>query len=204
MIPEEPEYPDLQLQSNYDLEIDLSKIKNSGQQLIFYGVQANPPFLTRDGFSLVYFKKGQTAIKTLNKMGVLGGKAFKEDFIENFNVYNNYNWGAYADRNNYTNIDLVCVEDGYLFGCCEYGFVNQCTHVKYLLNGNKVQNGVYICTDEDVYLTKLAGKLFETPTHKEGKKAYTHTTVNEDGTTTEDTIELIYIGKLGKFEIRCE
>ena len=37
-----------------------------------------------------------------------------------------------------------------------------------------------------------------------GKKVYTHTTVNENGTTTEDAIDLIYVGKLGKFEIRCE
>ena len=72
------------------------------------------------------------------------------------------------------------------------------------MNGVKAQDNAYICTDDDVYFTYLGGKLFETPTHKEGKSVYTHTTINEDGTTTEDTIELIYIGKLGKFELRCE
>ena len=181
---------------NTDLEIDLSKIKYSGQQLIFNGAQTNSPYFAKEGFSLVHFKKGQTAIKSLNKMGVLSGKTFKEDFIENFNVYNNYNWGVYADRNNYTNIDLVCVEDGYLFGCCEYGFRTQCTHVKYLLSGVKAQDDAYICTDEDVYWTKLGGKLTQTPTHKEGMVTYT----DEEG----NSIDLYYIGKLGKFELKCE
>ena len=189
---------------NTNLEIDLSKIKYSGQQLIFNGVKSSSPYLIKDGLGIVKFRKGQTVVKSLNKMGVMGGKAFKEDFIENFNIYNGCNWAAYADKNGYTNIDLVCVEDGYLFGCCEYGFRQQCTHVKYLLNGIKAQEYAYICTDEDVYWTEKGGKLFETPTHKEGKKTYTHTTVNENGTTTEDTIELIYIGKLGKFELICE
>lgn len=189
---------------NTNLEIDLSKIKYSGQQLIFNGVKSSSPYLTKEGFGIVKLREGQTVVKSLNKMGVIGGKAFKEDFIENFNIYNGCNWGAYADRNGYTNIDLVCVEDGYLFGCCEYGFRYQCTHVKYLLNGIKAQDNAYICTDDDVYWTEKGGKLFEVPTHKEGKKVYTHTTVNEDGTTIEDTIELFYIGKLGKFELRCE
>ena len=189
---------------NTNLEIDLSKIKYSGQQLIFNGVKSSSPYLIKDGLGIVKFREGQTVVKSLNKMGVMGGKAFKEDFIENFNIYNGCNWGAYADRNGYTNIDLVCVEDGYLFGCCEYGFANLCTHVKYLLNNGKRPDNCYICTDEDVYFVTSGGKLFEIPTHKEGKKVYTRTTVNEDGTTTEDAIELIYIGKLGKFEIRCE
>ena len=142
----------------------------------------------------------------MNKIGVLKGKYFKEDLVSDLNTYGTfgYHWGAYADKNGYKNIDLVCIEEGYLPGTCEYGFVDQCTHVKYLLEGIKAQAKAYICTDDDVYFTYLGGKLFETPTHKEGKKVYTHTTVNEDGTTTEDVIELIYIGKLGKFELRCE
>ena len=132
-------------------------------------------------------------------MGVLGGKTFKEDFIENFNAYNGCNWGMYADRNNYSNIDLVCVEDGYLFGGCEYGFRTQVTHIKYFTepdaNGNRVkaQDNAYICTDEDLYFTIAGGALDIVPTHKEGTKVYT----NSDGTT----IELIYIGKLGKFKL---
>ena len=136
-------------------------------------------------------------------MGVLGGKFFKEELIENFTNYS-YNWNAYATRNNFANIDLICIEEGYLPGGCEFGFRECCTHVKYLLNGVRAQDNAYICTDEDVYWTEKGGKLFEMPTHKEGKRVYTHTTVNEDGTTTEDTIELIYIGKLGKFELICE
>ena len=192
---------------NTNLEIDLSKIKYVGQSAMFNGVHASSPYLINSvGFSVVKFKKGQTAIKSLNKMGVLKGKYFKEDLVSDLNTYGTfgYNWGAYADKNGYKNIDLVCIEEGYLPGTSEYGFRTQCTHVKYLLNGVKAQDNAYICTDDDVYFTYLGGKLFETPTHKEGKSVYTHTTINEDGTTTEDTIELIYIGKLGKFELRCE
>lgn len=192
---------------NTNLEIDLSKIKYSGQKVIPNGVQATSPYLIKDlDFGIVKFKKGQMAIKSLNKMGGIKGKYFKEDLVSDFKSYGTfgYNWGAYAVENGYTNIDLVCIEEGYLPGTCEYGFVNQCTHIKYLLNSGKRQGNIYICTDEDVYWTEKGGKLFEVPTHKEGKKVYTHTTINEDGTTTEDSIELIYIGKLGKFELRCE
>lgn len=184
---------------NSNLAIELDKIQNIAQPLYFNGVKALTPFVIKDGMTAVYFKKGQTAIKSLNKMGVLGGKTFKEDFIENFNAYNGCNWGMYADRNNYSNIDLVCVEDGYLFGGCEYGFRTQVTHIKYFIepdaNGKRVkaQDGAYICTDEDLYFTIAGGALDIVPTHKEGTKVYT----NSDGTT----IELIYIGKLGKFKL---
>lgn len=184
---------------NSNLAIELDKIQNIAQPLYFNGVKALTPFVIKDGMTAVYFKKGQTAIKSLNKMGVLGGKTFKEDFIENFNAYNGCNWGMYADRNNYTNIDLVCVEDGYLFGACQYGFRNQVTHIKYFTepdaNGKRVkaQDNAYICTDEDLYFTIAGGALDIVPTHKEGTKVYT----NSDGTT----IELIYIGKLGKFKL---
>lgn len=192
---------------NTNLEIDLSKIKYFGQQVMFNGVQTSSPYLINSvGFGVVKFKKGQTAIKTLNKMGVIKGKYFKEDLVSDLKSYGTfgYNWGVYADKNGYKNVDLVCVEEGYLPGSCEYGFANQCTHIEYLLNGIIAQGNAYVCTDYDVYWTEKGGKLFEVPTHKEGKKVYTHTTVNEDGTTAEDTIELIYIGKLGKFEIKCE
>ena len=192
---------------NTNLEIDLSKVKYSGQQVIFNGAQVSSPYLISDaGFSVVKFKKGQIAIKSLNKMSSVKGKYFKEDLVSDFRSYGTfgYNWGAYADKNGYKNIDLVCIEEGYLPGTGEYGFANQCTHVNYLLNSGKKLDNTYICTDDDVYFVSLAGKLFEIPTHKEGKKIYTHTTVNKDGTTTEDTIELFYIGKLGKFELRCE
>ena len=184
---------------NSNLAIELDKIQNIAQPLYFNGVKALTPFVIKDGMTAVYFKKGQTAIKSLNKMGVLGGKTFKEDFIENFNAYNGCNWGMYADRNNYSNIDLVCVEDGYLFGGCEYGFRTQVTHIKYFTepdaNGKRVkaQDNAYICTDEDLYFTIAGGALDIVPTHKEGTKVYT----NSDGTT----IELIYIGKLGKFKL---
>ena len=181
---------------NSNLAIDFSKLKSCAQPLFFHGVKSLSPYKIKDGISSVYFEKGQKVIESLNKMGVLGGKAFKEDFIENFNIYNSCNWSAYADRNNYTNIDLVCIEDGHLFGCCEYGFRNQCTHVKYLLNGVKAQDDAYICTDEDIYWTKLGGKLTQVPTHKEGMVTYT----DEEG----NNIDLYYIGKLGKFELKCE
>ena len=188
---------------NSNLIIDPSKFNLVGAQVRFNGVQVSSPLTSKDTLWTIYFKKEQIAIKSLNKMGILGGKFFKEELIENFTNYS-YNWNAYATRNNFANIDLICIEEGYLPGGCEFGFRECCTHVKYLLNGVRAQDNAYICTDEDVYWTEKGGKLFENPTHKEGKKVYTHTTVNEDGTTIEDTIELIYIGKLGKFEIRCE
>lgn len=184
---------------NSNLAIDFQKAKYDSQSLYFNGVKSIGPLVDKNAISAIYFKKGQTAIKSLNKMGVLGGKTFKEDFIENFNAYNGCNWDVYADRNNYTNIDLVCVEDGYLFGACQYGFRNQVTHIKYFTepdaNGNRVkaQDNAYICTDEDLYFTIAGGALDIVPTHKEGTKVYT----NSDGTT----IELIYIGKLGKFKL---
>ena len=191
---------------NSNLAIDFSKLKYCSQPLFFNGVKSSSPYLIKDGLGIVKFREGQTVVKSLNKIGVLGGKYFKEDLVSDLNTYGTfgYHWGAYADKNGYTNIDLVCIEEGYLPGTCEYGFANQCTHVKYLLNTGKRPDNCYICTDDDVYFVSLGGKLFEIPTHKEGKKVYTHTTVNEDGTTTEDTIELTYIGKLGKFELRCE
>ena len=191
---------------NSNLAIDFGKLKYCAQPLFFNGVKALSPYKTGDGMSVAYFKKGQKAVESLNKISVLKGKYFKEDLVSDLKSYGTfgYNWGAYADKNGYTNIDLVCIEEGYLPGTCEYGYANQCTHVNYLLNNGKRPDNCYICTDDDVYFVSLGGKLFEIPTHKEGKKVYTHTTVNEDGTTTEDTIELIYIGKLGKFKIICE
>ena len=182
---------------NSNLEIDLNKVNVAAGQLFYLnGTKVSSPFNTKNALSLAYFKKGQTAVKSLNKLGVLSGKTFKEDFIENFNTYNYCNWAAYADRNNYTNIDLVCVEDGHLFGCCEFGFRSQCTHVKYLLNGIKAQDGAYICTDEDIYWTEKGGNLTQVPIHKEGMATYT----DENG----NSIDLYYIGKVGKFELRCE
>lgn len=185
---------------NSNLAIELDKIVNShSQPLYFNGVKALTPFVVKDGMTAVYFKKGQTAVNGLQTMGVLGGKFFREDLVENFNTYNGCNWGMYAQKHGYSNVALECTEDGYLPGACQYGFRNQVTHIKYFTepdaNGNRVkaQDNAYICTDEDLYFTIAGGALDIVPTHKEGTKVYT----NSDGTT----IELIYIGKLGKFKL---
>ena len=183
-----------------DLAIELDKIVNShSQPLYFNGVKALTPFVVKDGMTAVYFKKGQTAVNGLQTMGVLGGKFFREDLVENFNTYNGCNWGMYAQKHGYSNVALECTEDGYLPGTCQYGFRTQVTHIKYLTepdtNGNRVkaQDNAYICTDEDLYFTIAGGALDIVPIHKEGIKVYT----NSDGTT----IELIFIGKLGKFKL---
>lgn len=186
---------------NSNLAIELDKIQNISQPLYFNGVKALTPFVVKDGMTAVYFKKGQTAIKSLNAMAVVGGKYFNEDLVENFNTYGTfgYNWNSYIEKHGYSNVALECTEDGFLPGTCQYGFRTQVTHIKYFTepdaNGNRVkaQDGAYICTDEDLYFTIAGGALDIVPTHKEGTKVYT----NSDGTT----IELIYIGKLGKFKL---
>lgn len=185
---------------NSNLAIELDKIVNShSQPLYFNGVKALTPYVVKDGMTAVYFKKGQTAVNGLQTMGVLGGKFFREDLVENFNTYNGCNWGMYAQKHGYSNVALVCTEDGYLPGACQYGFRTQVTHINYFLNadanGNyiKAQDGAYICTDENLYLTLKGGTITEIPTHTKGTKTYAGRDANG--------IELIYIGKLGKFEL---
>lgn len=184
---------------NSNLAIDFQKAKYDSQSLYFNGVKSIGPLVDKNAISAIYFKKGQTAVNGLQTMGVLGGKFFREDLVENFNTYNGCNWGMYAQKHGYSNVALECTEDGYLPGACQYGFRNQVTHIKYFTepdaNGNRVkaQDNAYICTDEDLYFTIAGGALDIVPTHKEGAKVYT----NSDGTT----IELIYIGKLGKFKL---
>lgn len=186
---------------NSNLAIDFQKAKYNSQPLYFNGVKSIGPLVDKNAISAIYFKKGQTAIKSLNAMATVGGKYFNEDLVENFNTYGTfgYNWNSYIEKHGLSNVALECTEDGYLPGACQYGFRNQVTHIKYFTepdaNGNRVkaQDNAYICTDEDLYFTIAGGALDIVPTHKEGTKVYT----NSDGTT----IELIYIGKLGKFKL---
>lgn len=186
---------------NSNLAIDFQKAKYNSQSLYFNGVKSIGPLVDKNAISAIYFKKGQTAIKSLNAMATVGGKYFNEDLVENFNTYGTfgYNWNSYIEKHGLSNVALECTEDGYLPGACQYGFRNQVTHIKYFTepdaNGNRVkaQDNAYICTDEDLYFTIAGGALDIVPTHKEGTKVYT----NSDGTT----IELIYIGKLGKFKL---
>ena len=186
---------------NSNLAIDFQKTKYDSQSLYFNGVKSIGPLVDKNAISAIYFKKGQTAIKSLNAMATVGGKYFNEDLVENFNTYGTfgYNWNSYIEKHGLSNVALECTEDGYLPGACQYGFRTQVTHIKYFIepdaNGNRVkaQDSAYICTDEDLYFTIAGGALDEVPTHKEGTKVYT----NSDGTT----IELIYIGKLGKFKL---
>lgn len=186
---------------NSNLAIDFQKAKYDSQSLYFNGVKSIGPLVDKNAISAIYFKKGQTAIKSLNAMATVGGKYFNEDLVENFNTYGTfgYNWNSYIEKHGLSNVALECTEDGYLPGACQYGFRNQVTHIKYFTepdaNGNRVkaQDNAYICTDEDLYFTIAGGALDVVPTYKEGTKVYT----NSDGTT----IELIYIGKLGKFKL---
>ena len=186
---------------NSNLAIDFQKAKYNSQPLYFNGVKSIGPLVDKNAISAIYFKKGQTAIKSLNAMATVGGKYFNDDLVENFNTYGTfgYNWNSYIEKHGLSNVALECTEDGYLPGACQYGFRNQVTHIKYFIepdaNGNRVkaQDNAYICTDEDLYLALAGGALDIVPTHKEGTKVYT----NSDGTT----IELIYIGKLGKFKL---
>lgn len=186
---------------NSNLAIDFQKAKYDSQSLYFNGVKSIGPLVDKNAISAIYFKKGQTAIKSLNVMVTVGGKYFNEDLVENFNTYGTfgYNWNSYIEKHGLGNVALECTEDGYLPGACQYGFRNQVTHIKYFTEPDakgkrvKAQDNAYICTDEDLYFTIAGGALDVVPTHKEGAKVYT----NSDGTT----IELIYIGKLGKFKL---
>ena len=147
--------------------------------------------------SILYIEKGQLLATNCQKWGVIGGDLLKNKLIENFINYNNCKWSAYANRNNLNKISIVCTESGYYPGCCEYAFRENCTHISYILNKNlTIQDNAYINTDEDVYWTEKGGKLTQVPTHKEGMATYT----DENG----NSIDLYYIGKVGKFELRCE
>ena len=186
---------------NSNLAIDFQKAKYNNQPLYFNGAKSIGPLVDKNAISAIYFKKGQTAIKSLNAMATVGGKYFNDDLVENFNTYGTfgYNWNSYIEKHGLSNVALECTEDGYLPGTCQYGFRNQVTHIKYFIepdaNGNRVkaQDYSYICTDENLYLALAGGTISEIPTHTKGTQTYAGT----DGTT----IELIYIGKLGKFKL---
>ena len=109
--------------------------------------------------------------------------------IDNFQSYNNYNWGAYASKNNYSNVKLVCTQDGYMPGACEYGFRYQATHISHALAlTNGLQDHAYVYTDDNLYYTEAGGKLTETPTHTEG-------------TVTYGDVTLTYVGKVAKVQV---
>ena len=196
---------------NSSLKLDPSIFSNEANQPLFAnGVEATSAIT--NVFNTMKFKVGDIAVKSLQVSGVVKGYYFKNVLVEDLSKYGTfgYNWGAYASSKGYTNIDLICTEEGYLPGTCEYGFVKQNTHISYIIeNGFKPANA-FISTDENLYYVPSTNtsKLFEVPTHEEGSKTYTHTETIVDSKGTEVIIEhsvdVVYIGKLGKFELRCE
>ena len=160
-----------------------------------HGAEITKPFNTRNGLaSIVKVKAGQTVITNMQEgYGVLGGYFLKNlTGIEDFASYNNYNWGTYATWNNYSKIDLVCTQDGYMPGTCEYGFRYQSTHISHVLSGGlTLQDHAYVYTDDNLYYTEAGGKLKETPTHTEGSVTY-------------GDVELMYIGKIAKVKVVAE
>lgn len=176
------------------LKINPNAFTNKPQDMYIHGVEITEPFESTSGIgSLIKCKKGQTIITGMEKWGVVGGYFYKNMLgIENFQSYNNYNWSVYADRNNISKISLVCTEDGYLPGCCEYGFRQQATHISYVLEkGLTLQDHAYVYTDDNLYYTEAGGKLTEEPTHTSGTEKYGDT-------------ELIYIGKIAKAKLVTE
>ena len=183
---------------NNKLTIDPNVHENMGRSIMYKGCRISKPI---DNVyllgSILYIEKGQLLATNCQKWGVVGGDLLKNKLIENFINYNNCNWSVYANRNNLNKISIVCTESGYYPGCCEYAFRENCTHISYILNKNlTVQDNAYINTDEDVYWTEKGGKLTQIPTHKEGMVTYT----DENG----NSIDLYYIGKVGKFELVTE
>ena len=148
--------------------------------------------------NLFYVEEGQTTAIPNNTWGVVSGDFYKNKLVEDdFSKYNNYNWGVYMQWNNIASLSIVCTESGLMPGNCEYGFRDQCTHISYILNNNlKLQDNAYVSTDDDIYWTKDGGKLTQIPNHKEGMQTYT----DEEG----NSIDLYYIGKVGKFKLICE
>ena len=81
-------------------KIDFQKAKYNNQPLYFNGVKSIGPLVDKNAISAIYFKKGQTAIKSLNAMATVGGKYFNDDLVENFNTYGTfgYNWNSYIEK----------------------------------------------------------------------------------------------------------
>ena len=178
-----------------NLKINPQSFTSVPQDMYAHGAEITKPFTSQNGIaSIVKVKAGQTVATNMQEgYGVVGGYFFKKlTGIEDFAKYNNYNWGAYASQNNFTKVELVCTEDGYLPGTCEYGFRYNGTHISYVLDGDlTLQQYAYVYTDENLYYTPTGGKLTQAPTHTEGSVL--------DGET-----ELIYIGKVAKVKVVAE
>ena len=93
---------------NSNLAIDFQKAKYNSQPLYFNGVKSIGPLVDKNAISAIYFKKGQTAIKSLNAMATVGGKYFNDDLVENFNTYGTfgYNWNSYIEKHGLSNVAL--------------------------------------------------------------------------------------------------
>ncbi|MBQ5674052.1 MAG: hypothetical protein IIV45_03035, partial [Lachnospiraceae bacterium] len=174
-----------------NLKINPNAFTDKPQNMFIHGAELTQPFSTRNGLgSIVKVKEGQTVATNMQTYGVVGGYFLKNmTGIENFQSYNNYNWGAYASKNNYSNVKLVCTQDGYMPGACEYGFRYQATHISHVLAlTNGLQDHAYVYTDDNLYYTEAGGKLTETPTHT-------------DGTVTYGDVTLTYVGKVAKVKV---
>lgn len=178
-----------------NLKINPQSFTSTPQDMYAHGAEITKPFNTKDGLgSIVKVKAGQTVVTDMQKgYGVIGGYFFKKlTGIEEFEKYNGCNWETYATWGKISKIDLVCTEDGYLPGCCEYGFRYQGTHISYVLDKElTLQDHAYVYTDDNIYYTEKGGKLTKVPTHTSGTVA--------DGET-----ELTYIGKVAKVKLVIE
>lgn len=178
-----------------NLKINPQSFTSTPQDMYVHGAEITKPFNTKDGLgSIIKVKAGQTIATDMQKgYGVIGGYFFKKmTGIENFEKYNGYNWETYATWEKINKMELVCTEDGYLPGCCEYGFRYQGTHISYVLDkGLTLQDHAYVYTDENLYYSEAGGKLTETPTHTEGSAVY-------------GDVELVYIGKVAKVKVVTE
>ena len=178
-----------------NLKINPQSFTSTPQDMYAHGAEITKPFHTKDGLgSIVKVKAGQTIVTDMQKgYGVIGGYFFKKmTGIENFEKYNGCNWETYATWENINKMDLVCTEDGYLPGCCEYGFRYQGTHISYVLDKDlTLQDHAYVYTDDHIYYTEKGGKLTKEPTHTSGSVM--------DGDT-----ELVYIGKVAKVKVVTE
>ena len=174
-----------------NLKVNPQSYTTTPQDMFANGAEITKPFNSRAGLgSIVKVKAGQTvAINMQEGYGVVAGYFFKHmTGIEDFAKYNNYNWGAYASFNNYTNVKLVCTEDGYIPGTGEYGFANTATHISNVVNQGLTLQNTYLYTDDNLYYVKGSVKFTEAPTHTEGSVAY-------------DDAEVIYIGKIAKVKV---
>lgn len=178
-----------------NFKINPQSFTSTPQDMYAHGAEITKPFTAKDGLgSIVKVKAGQTIVKDMQKgYGVIGGYFFKKlTGIENFEKYNGCNWETYATWEKINKMDLVCTEDGYLPGCCEYGFRYQGTHISYVLDKDlTLQDHAYVYTDDNIYYTEKGGKLTKAPTHTSGSVM--------DGDT-----ELVYIGKVAKVKLVTE